>query len=89
FASNDEMATGVYRAALEKGLKIPGDLSLVGFDDSPIASWISPPLTTVRMAIPDMGRAAADCLLGEADERLVELESSLVVRGSTSPPAGD
>lgn len=87
FASNDEMATGVYRAALERGLKIPGDLSLIGFDDSPIASWISPPLTTVRMAISDMGRAAADCLLSDENERLVELESSLIVRGSTAAPA--
>jgi LacI family transcriptional regulator len=88
FASNDEMATGVYRAALERGLKIPGDLSLIGFDDSPIASWISPPLTTVRMAISEMGRSAADCLLSDDDERLVELEASLIVRGSTAAPGG-
>ncbi|MDI7776491.1 LacI family DNA-binding transcriptional regulator [Asticcacaulis sp. EMRT-3] len=89
FAANDEMATGVYRAAMELGLKIPGDLSLIGFDDSPIASWVSPPLTTVRMPITNMGRAAAECLIGEHDARLIHFESILVVRGSTSPPLCD
>lgn len=86
FASNDEMATGVYRAAMERGLSIPRDLSLIGFDDSPTASWISPPLTTVRMAISDMGWSAADCLLGDDEMRLIEFDTHLIARGSTCPP---
>jgi LacI family transcriptional regulator len=86
FASNDEMATGAYRAAMERGLSIPGDLSVVGFDDSPIAARISPPLTTVRMPISDMGNRAADCLLGDEDDRLIEFDTRLIVRGSTAAP---
>ena len=57
------MAAGVYRAAYQLGLSIPDDLSVVGFDDSPLASRIWPPLTTIRLPIRDMGRLAASKLL--------------------------
>jgi LacI family transcriptional regulator len=63
FASNDEMAAGVVHAARERGIAIPDDLSVVGFDDTPIAGHIWPPLTTVRWPIVSMARAAALKLL--------------------------
>lgn len=59
FASNDEMAAGVLHAARERGIQVPDDLSIVGFDDTAIASHIWPPLTTVRWPIVAMARAAA------------------------------
>src|SRR6186713_1243550 len=66
FACNDEMAAGVYKAAYKLGLRIPEDLSVVGFDDSPLASRLWPSLTTVRLPIRDMGRLAALKLLPNA-----------------------
>ena len=58
---------GVYEAARRRGLRIPQDLSVVGFDDLPVARWVSPPLTTVRQPLAEMGRAAAQ-MLGELIE---------------------
>jgi LacI family transcriptional regulator len=63
FASNDEMAAGVIHAARERGIGVPDELSVVGFDDTPIAGHIWPPLTTVRWPIVSMARAAALKLL--------------------------
>ena len=88
FAGNDEMAVGVYVAARKAGLRIPEDLSIVGFDDTPISARIWPPLTTVRSPIREVGRAAADLLLkrGSGSENLEELQSfqlELIVREST------
>ena len=81
FASNDEMAAGVYRAAYQLGLTIPADLSVVGFDDSPLASRIWPSLTTIRLPIRDMGRLAASKLLADgAREGAGGLEHSMVAR---------
>lgn len=59
FASNDEMAAGVLHAAHEAGLAVPGDLELIGFDDTGTASHVWPPLTTVHWPIEEMGRLAA------------------------------
>ncbi len=59
FASNDEMAAGVLHAACERGLRVPHDLSIIGFDDTAIAAHIWPPLTTVRWPIRAMARTAA------------------------------
>jgi LacI family transcriptional regulator len=93
FASNDEMATGVYRAAHNLGLDIPRDLSIVGFDDGPIAARLMPALTTVRLPIRDIGRIAARKLVApEHTERPEDLVSTslivphLVVRDSCQPP---
>ena len=69
FASNDEMAAGVYHAARQLGLSIPGDLSVVGFDDTPVSRRLWPPLTTVRWPIHDMGRAAAQHLLRASSDQ--------------------
>src|SRR5690606_24123939 len=89
FASNDEMAAGVYHAARQLGLSIPGDLSVVGFDDTPVSSRLWPPLTTVRWPIHEMGRAAAAHLLRAAadqppDEEKGVFPAFLVARDSTA-----
>jgi LacI family transcriptional regulator len=90
FAGSDEQALGVYEAARQRGLRIPQDLSVVGFDDLPAAAWVSPPLTTVRQPLADMGRVAAE-MLGELIEGVplrsqrVELSTELIVRESTAP----
>jgi LacI family transcriptional regulator len=93
FACNDEMAAGVYKAALRMGLSIPGDLSVVGYDDSPLASQLWPALTTIRLPVRDLGRQAASMLLGsEPPARssrpapVVAVTPHLVVRDSCQPP---
>jgi LacI family transcriptional regulator len=91
FAGNDEMAAGVYRAAREAGLDIPRDLSVIGFDDSPIADKVWPPLTTVRLPIRQMGALAARKLLAQERGEPLEGQDSavtpaLVVRQSTAAP---
>jgi LacI family transcriptional regulator len=92
FACSDFMALGVYDAAAELGIRIPDDLSVVGFDDVPEAEWAHPQLTTVRQPIHEMGAAALRILLrlqkepvGDKDAPRVELSTELVVRGSTVP----
>lgn len=91
FAGNDLTAIGVYQAANEAGLRIPEDLSVVGFDDLPTAQWAIPPLTTVRQPLRDMGAAAATMVVTLAQgtplphERL-EMTTNLVVRASTAAP---
>lgn len=93
FAGNDEMAVGVYQAVRQAGLRIPEDLSIVGFDDSPIATRIWPTLTTVRLPIVHMGRIAVQLLVSNLDRMSMEppgatsVMPSLVVRGSTGRPA--
>lgn len=88
FCCSDLMAIGVYDAAGERGLRIPDDLSVVGFDDLPEAGWTAPPLTTVRQPIAELGAAAVRMLLRGADGRpghpRVELATALVERGSTA-----
>jgi len=92
FASNDEMAAGVVFAARERGISVPEDLSVIGFDDTPIAAHIWPPLTTVRWPIVSMARSAARKLVGDmvggpaAGEQPSELPSTLVKRASVAPP---
>jgi LacI family xylobiose transport system transcriptional regulator len=90
---NDLQALGVYEAARQARLRIPEDLSVVGFDDLDCAHWCGPRLTTVRQPFDEMGAAAARLVLafaaGEApNQTRVELPTTLVVRGSTAPPAG-
>lgn len=92
FAGNDEMAIGVMKAARDAGLRVPEDLSIVGFDDLPMASRVWPNLTTVRLPIRDMGRMAAEKLtarsrgLDPATLIQPEVDPSLVVRDSTAAP---
>ncbi len=89
FTLNDEMAAGVYKAAYRLGLRIPEQLSVVGFDDSPIASRLWPSLTTVRLPIRDMGLRAAALLLQDpstAAHNKVMFMPHLVARESCQPP---
>jgi DNA-binding LacI/PurR family transcriptional regulator len=93
FAGNDLQALGVYQAAREARLHIPEDLSVVGFDDLPVAPWVGPPLTTVRQPLAQMAMAAARLVLrlarGEQPTQTrIELSTELIVRESTAPPAG-
>ncbi|WP_433718023.1 LacI family DNA-binding transcriptional regulator [Actinoplanes sp. CA-051413] len=92
FATSDQMALGVYEAARRRGLRVPADLSVTGFDDLPEARWSSPPLTTVRQPLAEMGGLAAHTVLrlarGEALQApRVELATELKVRDSTAPVA--
>jgi LacI family transcriptional regulator len=90
FAGSDQQALGVYEAARQRSLRIPQDLSVVGFDDLPMSRWSSPPLTTVRQPLAEMGRVAAE-MLGTLIEglplssRRMELATELVIRGSSAP----
>lgn len=93
FAGSDEMAVGIMEAARARGLRIPVDLSIVGFDDTQIAQVTSPPLTTIRQPLREMGgvalRTALRLAAGERiDSHHVELATELVVRGSTAPVPG-
>jgi LacI family transcriptional regulator len=92
FAGSDEVALGVIEAARGRGLRVPEDLSVVGFDDTQVARLASPQLTTVRQPLQEMGavalRTALRLAAGEkVDSHHVELATTLVVRGSTAAPA--
>ena len=92
FAGSDEAALGVIEAARVRGLRIAEDLSVVGFDDTPVARLAAPPLTTVRQPLRELGavgvRTALRLAAGEGvDSHHVELATELVVRQSTAPPA--
>ncbi|MHC5253315.1 LacI family DNA-binding transcriptional regulator [Listeria kieliensis] len=67
FATNDLMATGAYRYAYEEGIAIPETLSVIGFDDIELAAFMTPPLTTIRQPIYEMGALAAKALLGKIE----------------------
>lgn len=91
FASNDEMAAGVYKIAFQRGIAIPADLTVVGFDDSPLASRIWPAMTTVKSPIHQVGLMAAEKLIqriAQPDAKLREtvVQPHLLIRDSSSPP---
>jgi LacI family transcriptional regulator len=87
FASSDDMAAGVLAAAHKRGLRVPEQLSVAGFDDTALASVVWPPLTTIRQPTRAMGYEAADLLLmgDDAPVERREVPFQLVVRGSTGP----
>ena len=90
FAANDEMALGVVRAMFEAGREVPGDVSIVGFDDVPYARYLTPPLTTVRQDFEEIGQRSVHLLLnaihGIEDSRVrAAITPELVVRDSTGP----
>lgn len=93
-AGSDLQAMGVLQAAAECDVHVPGQLSVISYDDTPLASWATPRLTAVRQPLYEMGWSAVETLrILMADEkpqsRHVELSTSLVVRESTAaPPAG-
>jgi DNA-binding LacI/PurR family transcriptional regulator len=91
FTANDLQAFGVYEAARQAGVRIPEDLSVVGFDDLPFTRWAGPPMTTVRQPLTRMGAAAAELVIALADgetpaDNRIELATTLVVRQSTAVP---
>ncbi|WP_202567244.1 LacI family DNA-binding transcriptional regulator [Agreia sp. COWG] len=89
FAANDQMALGLMHAIRDAGLDVPGDISIVGFDDIPDAAHFWPPLTTVRQDFVEIGRRCMALLLGgldDGEEYAGSIRPTLVVRGSTAPP---
>ncbi len=91
FAANDQMALGILRAMYEAGRNVPGDVSLVGFDDIPEAQFFTPPLTTVRQDFNEVGRQGVRLLLDEISAAArssvrVTVPPELAVRASTAPP---
>jgi DNA-binding LacI/PurR family transcriptional regulator len=88
---SDAMAIGVVRALRVRGLDVPGDVSVVGFDDIDVAAHVDPPLTTVRQPIRGKGEAAVRMLLTVVERSDVaqpehrRLETRLMVRASTGP----
>jgi DNA-binding LacI/PurR family transcriptional regulator len=92
FAANDQMALGILRALHERGRRIPGDVSVVGFDDIPEAQYFTPPLTTVRQNFAEVGRSSLRLLLelmkgDDHPPQRLTIAPELVVRRSTAPPA--
>jgi DNA-binding LacI/PurR family transcriptional regulator len=92
FVANDQMALGVLRALHEAGRTIPGDVSVVGFDDIPEAPFFTPPLTTVRQDFGEMGRRGLRLLLETMESpqwppRHRDVTPELIVRASTAAPA--
>jgi LacI family transcriptional regulator len=91
FAANDQLAAGLIEAARQRGLRVPYDLSVVGFDDTQLARIASPPLTTIRQPLQEMGAVGLQTALRLSrkepiDTHHVELATKLVIRSSTSPP---
>ncbi len=90
FAANDDMAAGVMMVAHQIGVKIPAQLSVAGFDDTPVAHQIWPSLTTIRQPIRQMAKKATDLLLKQLRGKDIQLpasmlNSSIIVRESTGP----
>jgi LacI family xylobiose transport system transcriptional regulator len=90
FASSDLYALGVYEAARSLGMTIPGDLSVVGYDDLRIAQWAGPPLTTVHVPLVAMAEQAVHLVMRLGDEpelafSRIDIDTTLVVRASTAP----
>lgn len=87
---NDKTAVGALAAATQRGLRVPHDLSIAGFDDIDLAQATTPTLTTVRQPLQEMGRMAVSLLIRllerhRLDALHVELATELVIRGSTGP----
>jgi DNA-binding LacI/PurR family transcriptional regulator len=85
FCSNDAMAIGLMHAARDLGVDVPGELSIIGYDDVPEAAHLWPPLTTVRQDFAELGRRCITALLGEAPAE-TPMVPELVLRGSTAAP---
>ena len=94
FALSDVMAIGLLNGIRELGLDIPGDVSVIGYDDIEFAAYTFPPLTTVRQPAIELGAVAANALIDHLDRdrplpRAIAIEPTLVVRQSVAPPSGD
>lgn len=89
FAVNDPVAIGAFKRLREEGIKIPGEVAIVGFSNNPITELIDPPLTTIEQPAFEMGKAAAELLIDQIEERplksedkIIKLDTKLIVRGS-------
>ena len=98
FCYNDLTALGAYAELQERGISVPGEISITGFDDLFFTRYLQPPLTTVRQPMQEMGRRAMTLLLEllaqgssgpENVERNLKMNGELVIRKSTAPPKGD
>lgn len=94
FASGDLLALGAVMAAKDKGLSVPSDISVIGYDDIELAAYVSPALTTIRQDTERLGTRAAEILLASIDGKGQEKEAlmlpvELVVRNSCAPPGGE
>lgn len=90
-AGNDAQAFGVLQVLAERGLRAPADVSVVGFDDVPVAAWATPALTTIRQPLAAMSAAAFRMLRDgatDSEPHHIELATTLIVRDSTGPPPG-
>jgi DNA-binding LacI/PurR family transcriptional regulator len=91
FVGNDQMALGLLRAFNEAGVRVPDDVSVVGFDDQPESGYFTPPLTTVRQDFEELGRRCMNVMLGALEggggAGTIVVEPELVVRSSTSAPS--
>ena len=91
FCYNDMSALGALRTLCAQGIRVPADISLIGFDDLAIASYTSPLLTTVRQPKQQMGRIAMQMLLdtfsGVESKSSIKVEGELILRESTAPPS--
>lgn len=91
FVGNDQMSLGLLRAFNEAGVRVPEDVSVVGFDDQPESGYFTPPLTTVRQDFEELGRRCMDLMLGAIENgdtaATTVVEPELVVRRSTAAPA--
>jgi len=93
FCANDTMALGVMRALAEQGLRIPRDVSIVGFDDIPDAGFYTPPLSTVRQDFGEVGRRALSTLIDRMSGAIgtglrVRIAPELIIRASAAGPPG-
>jgi DNA-binding LacI/PurR family transcriptional regulator len=91
FVANDQMALGLLRAVQEAGMRVPEDMSVVGFDDIPEAAYFAPPLTTVRQEFTELGELGVQLLLeqieaGATSRAPTTIEPELIVRASTAAP---
>jgi len=93
FAANDQSAFGVIDAARQLGLSVPGDLSVIGYDDTPEAAMSTPPLTTVAQPLQEIGAKAFDMVLamlsGIKVEHHLEVPAKVVIRASSAPPRAE
>jgi LacI family transcriptional regulator len=92
FGFNDNVAIGALNAARKLGLRVPEDLSIVGFDDTLMSRVVTPKLTTIRQPLAELGRTGVSLLMRllegqRLDALRMELSTTLVVRDSTAPPA--
>ncbi|MCK9792441.1 LacI family DNA-binding transcriptional regulator [Isoptericola sp. 4D.3] len=90
FVANDDMAVGLVHGLHDRGFSVPGDLSVVGFDDIPLAQHVIPPLTTVRQNFDALGVSVVDVLRAAIEEReipaVTRIPAQFVARSSSAPP---